>query len=386
LKRLNPAQVSVLAPAIRVYSRAALSNLPVPEIMKAWVLGNPGQLSWVDRPVPRPAKAEVLLRVDAAAICATDLDVLDHGLPAMINGGSPFNQNHILGHEYMGTIVDLGSDVDEFRIGERVAVEVHAGCGRCVRCRSGMYTSCLNYGHASKGHRANGFTTDGGFSQYVVNHINTLVKVPDGMSNAEATLAVTAGTSMYGLDELGGLIAGQSLVVIGPGPIGLLGVAVGKALGASPVILAGTRTSRLELGRRLGADRLVNIREEDPVETVRSATEGRGVDLVLECSGSADALNQAGKMLMRGGRLCLAAFPHDPILVDVAQWVRNNIYIYAIRGEGKSAVRRAMALMEQRRFDAKLVHTHTFPMEELPEALRFARNRIEDAIKVVVEN
>jgi L-iditol 2-dehydrogenase len=306
--------------------------------MKAWVLGNPGQLSWVDRPVPRPAKAEVLLRVDAAAICATDLDVLDHGLPAMINGGSPFNQNHILGHEYMGTIVDLGSDVDEFRIGERVAVEVHAGCGRCVRCRSGMYTSCLNYGHASKGHRANGFTTDGGFSQYVVNHINTLVKVPDGMSNAEATLAVTAGTSMYGLDELGGLIAGQSLVVIGPGADRLVGS-----------------------GRRQGARRVTGHpgRYENFAAGVRASPRRRSP----------------------------GQYPRGrPGRVDVAQWVRNNIYIYAIRGEGKSAVRRAMALMEQRRFDAKLVHTHTFPMEELPEALRFARNRIEDAIKVVVEN
>ena len=139
--------------------------------------------------------------------------------------------------------------VDEFAIGERVSVEIHAGCGQCKRCRQGMYTSCLNYGKPDKGHRANGFTTDGGFAEYAVNHINTLARVPDTMSDAEATLVVTAGTSMYGLTELGGLVAGESVVVIGPGPIGLLAVAVAKALGASPVILTGTRNKRLAIGR-----------------------------------------------------------------------------------------------------------------------------------------
>ena len=101
-----------------------------------------------------------------------------------------------------------------------------------------MYTSCLNYGRNygefDKGHRANGFTTDGGFAQYAVNHINTLVRVPDALSDELATLIVTAGTATYRLDVLGGLVAGQSLVVTGAGPIGLMVVAVAKALGAAP--------------------------------------------------------------------------------------------------------------------------------------------------------
>jgi L-iditol 2-dehydrogenase len=198
---------------------------------------------------------EVLVRIDAVAICATDLEIIHSGSPASILGGLPFNKNFTPGHEYMGTVAALGPDVDEFRIGERVSVEIHAGCGQCKRCRQGMYTSCLNYGKPEKGHRANGFTIDGGFAEYAVNHINTLVRVPDTMSDAEATLVVTAGTSMYGLTELGGLVAGESVVVIGPGPIGLLAVAVAKALGASPVILTGTRNGRLQIGEELGADR-----------------------------------------------------------------------------------------------------------------------------------
>ena len=361
------------------------NELMVPERMKAWVLGGPDELYLVEKPVPQPGAAEVLVRIDAVAICATDLEILRHGVPAMVDGGLPFHKNLTIGHEYMGTVVKLGPAVDEYRIGDRVTVEVHAGCGRCERCRQGMYTSCLNYGDPAKGHRANGFTTDGGFAEYAVNHVNTLVYVPDDMTDEEATLVVTAGTSMYGLDVLGGLIAGEGVVVTGPGPIGLLGVAVAKALGADPVILTGTRDRRLDLGKKLGADHVVNARRENAVAAVRRITDGKGVHFVVECSGAPEALNEAAQMVNRGGRICLAAFPQDPVPVDLAYLVRNNIYVFGIRGEGQSATHRAMALMKQKRFDARLIHTHTFSLDELPIALNYARERIEDAIKVVVK-
>jgi len=252
-----------------------------------------------------------------------------------------------------------------------------------------MYTSChnygLNYGDVDKGHRANGFTTDGGFAEYAINSINTLVRISDEMSDEEATLVVTAGTAMYGLTELGGLVAGESVVVTGPGPIGLLGVAVAKALGAHPVILTGTRDNRLKIGLELGADHVINAKNEDPVAAVRKLNGGKGVDYVVECSGAPEAVNEAARMVNRGGRICLAAFPGKPAEVDIAHIVRNNIYIYGIRGEGKSATHRAEAFMAQKRFDATKVHTHTFALEDLPTALKYARERIEDAIKVVVK-
>jgi L-iditol 2-dehydrogenase len=361
------------------------NEFPVPHRMKAWVLGGPDELYLVEKPVPQPAAAEVLVRIDAVAICATDLEILRHGVPAMVEGGLPFHNNFTIGHEYMGTVVKLGAAVDEYQIGDRVTVEVHAGCGRCERCRQGMYTSCLNYGDLAKGHRANGFTTDGGFAEYAVNHINTLVHVPDDMTDEEATLVVTAGTSMYGLDVLGGLIAGEGVAITGPGPIGLLGVAVAKALGADPVILTGTRDRRLDLGKKLGADHVVNARRENAVAAVRRITNGKGVHFVVESSGAPEALNEAAQMVNRGGRICLAAFPQDPVLVDLAYLVRNNIYVFGIRGEGKSATHRAMALMKQKRFDARLIHTHTFSLDELPTAVKYARERIEDAIKVLVK-
>jgi len=342
-----------------------------------------------DKPVPVPKKAEVLVRIDAVAICATDLEIIYHGPPALILGGMPHNKNFTPGHEYMGTVVALGPGVDEYRIGQRVTVEIHAGCGQCKRCREGMYTAChnygLNYGDVDKGHRANGFTTDGGFCEYQVNNINTLVAIPDAMSDEEATLVVTAGTAMYGLAELGGLVAGESVVVTGPGPIGLLGVAVAKALGAHPVILTGTRDNRLQIGRELGADHVINVRRDDAVAAVRRLNGGKGVDYVLECSGAPNAVNEAVRMVNRGGKVCLAAFPHEEAPVDVAEIVRNNIYVYGIRGEGKSATHRAEAFMSQKRFDATKIHTHTFPLDDLPTAIRYAKDRVEDAIKVVVK-
>ena len=365
-------------------------SYPVPEKMKAWVLGDPGKISFEEKTVPIPNRAEVLVRIDAVAICATDLEIIYHGPPAQINGGNPFNQNFTPGHEYMGTVVALGPGVDEYSIGERVTVEIHAGCGQCKRCRQGMYTSChnygKNYGDVNKGHRANGFTTDGGFAEYAVNNINTLIHVDDNMSDEEATLVVTAGTAMYGLTELGGLVAGESVVVTGPGPIGLMGAAVAKALGAQPVILTGTRDNRLEIGKKLGADHVINVRNEDVVSKVRELTGGKGVDYVVECAGAPSGINEAAQMVNRGGKICLAAFPGSNAEVDIAHIVRNNIYLFGIRGEGKTATHRAEAYMRQKRFDATLIHTHTFEMKDLKEALRYAKDRVEDAIKVVVKN
>ena len=99
-------------------------DFPIPESMKAWVLGNPGEMILTEKPVPMPGRAEVLVRIDAIAICATDLEILEHGVPAMVQGGLPFNKNFTFGHEYMGTVAALGPGVDEFAIGDRITVEI----------------------------------------------------------------------------------------------------------------------------------------------------------------------------------------------------------------------------------------------------------------------
>ena len=284
--------------------KAGENKFAVPSTMKAWVLEGPEQLKLTQKPVPEPGRPRCWCELTPAPSAAPTSRSSRMACRPMIEGGLPFNKGWTPGHEYMGTIVKLGPGVDEWNVGDRVAVEVHLGCGQCERCRAGNYTACTNYGknygEQNKGHRANGFTTEGGYAEYAVNHINTLVHVPDWMSDEEATLIVTAGTALYGLDVLGGLIAGESLVVTGPGPIGLMGVAVGKALGADPVILTGTRDARLEIGKKLGADYVVNVTKEKVVDAIKRITGGKGVHYVLECSGSPNALNEALDMVKRG--------------------------------------------------------------------------------------
>ena len=131
---------------------------------------------------------------------------------------------------------------------------------------------------------------------------------------------------------------------------------------------------------------VINIRKEpDVVAAVKKLNGGKGVDYVVECSAAPSAVNDAVRMVNRGGKVCLAAFAHEEVPVDVAHIVRNNIYVYGIRGEGKSATHRAEAFMKQKRFDATKIHTHTFPLDDLPTAIRYAKDRVEDAIKVVVK-
>ncbi|MFD2183898.1 zinc-dependent alcohol dehydrogenase [Rhodoplanes azumiensis] len=358
---------------------------PIPARMTAWVLDGPGELRRTEKPVPVPGRAEVLLRIDAVAICPSDIDNIWYGWPAIVDGGPPFHKAWTPGHEYMGTVVALGPAVDEFAIGDRVAVEIHAGCGQCRRCRAGLYTACLNYGNRAKGHRANGFTTDGGFCEYQVNHVNTMAKLSDDISDELGTLVVTAGTAMYALTEIGGLVAGESLVVIGEGPIGLFVAAVGKALGASPVVVTGLSPQRLAIAAGLGADHVIDVREVDAVAAVKTIVGPHGADYVVECSGAPVAIGQAIAMASRGGRVCLAAFPAEATQVDVGRLVRDNIALFGIRGEGKRAVHRACALMRDGKFDARPLLTHTFPLDDLPTALRYAKDKLDGAIKVVVK-
>ena len=228
---------------------------------------------------PKPGPSDVLIQVEACAVCSSDVSLMAKPWPEQPPYGS-----FIPGHEYSGTIVALGESVDEFEIGDRVAVEAHLGCMRCRNCRLGHYTACLNYG--KKGHRANGFTTNGGYAQYVVNHTNTVYPIPDSIGFEEASLITNLGCVLYGFETIGGYIVGDRVAVIGPGPLGLISVEVAKALCAEKVFLIGTRASRLQVGEALGADRIIDIHQEDPVQVIREETKNIGTDLVIESSGS----------------------------------------------------------------------------------------------------
>src|SRR5262249_13308922 len=213
--------------------------------------------------------------------------------------GQPAGQ-FVMGHEYAGRVAALGPGVDEFRVGERVAVEVHKGCERCENCVKGWYTSCLNYGNLAKGHRAKGLTCDGGFAEYAVTHITTLSRLPDNLTFEQACMVVTAGSPLWAIDLMGGYLAGETVLVQGPGPIGLMAIQLAKALGAERVILSGTRDERLAIGRELGADFAINVRRESLAERVRAITDGRGADSVLECAGGPTSMQEALENVKRG--------------------------------------------------------------------------------------
>ena len=182
----------------------------------------------------------------------------------------------------------------------------------------------------------------------------------------------------------GGYIAGDTVVIIGPGPIGLMCVQSAKALGAGKIILTGTRKERLELGKKFGADYAINSREENAVEKVLEITEGNGADLVLEAAGSGDSLQQALEMTRKGGNICILAFYKSPITADISIAVRSRINMFTVRGEGNLNVHRALSLMAQGKMTGGEMITHTFPLEKINEAIDTYVNRIDGAMKVVV--
>src|SRR5215471_10599663 len=296
--------------------------------MKAAILHGPDEMRVQAWARPEPGPGEVLLKVEVASICGTDVKVLHRTLQ-----GQPAGE-FVMGHEYAGTVSALGPGVGELHVGDRVAVEVHKGCDRCENCIKGWYTSCLNYGDVSKGHRAKGLTCDGGFAEYAVNHINTLYRLPENLSFEQACMVTTAASPLWAIDLMGGYVAGETVLVQGPGPIGLIAVQLCKALGAARVILTGTRDSRLRIGKELGADEVINVRTEHLARRVAEITRGKGADSVLECAGSATSMQEALENVRRGGRIGVVAWYTGPVEMDMNLAVRSNVRIYAARGEG----------------------------------------------------
>ena len=290
----------------------------------------------------------------------------------------------VFGHEYAGDVVAVGGTVDELRVGDRVVVHAHLGCRRCENCIRGHYTTCLNYGNPRRGHRANGFCTNGGLAEYTVNHVNTLYRIPDNVSYEEAVVVMTAGSPLFGLQNAGGYFAGETVAVLGAGSIGLMAFQLSKALGAARVILTDVRDPRLRLGRELGADLLVNSRTQDPVAAVLEATDGKGADLVIDCAGAPETFDQSLRMARPAGKVLLVGLYHGPVTGDVTRAIMNNLTISTTRGEGGTSVGRALALLAAGRIQAKPLVTHTFPLAEIHRAFEVFEKGIGDPVKVVV--
>ncbi len=354
--------------------------MKIPEKMNAAVLFGPNDLRVVEKKVPRPAYQEVLIKVEACAICGTDPKILAHGW----KNQPPFG-DYIPGHEYAGTIAALGEAAVGFSLGERVAIEPHKGCGVCANCLRGFYTVCFNYGNVSSGHRHYGFTANGGYAEYTVNHINTLHRIPDALSFEEATLITTAGTAMYGITRAQGVDPGETVVVAGPGPIGLMAVQLAKQVGAGKVIVTGTREERLGLARQLGADLSINIKREDVVKRVLELTGGIGADVVLECAGTSGSLTDAVEFTRKNGRIGLIGIYGESVPINAFKLAQWNITLSGSRAEGDRALSKVAPLMGDGRVKARPLITHTFPLSRINEAFQTFIQRTGGAIKVIIK-
>lgn len=352
----------------------------IPKNMKAAVLYGESDLRVVERPVPEPGPLEVLLKVDSCAICGTDPKIVAHGWP-----NHPSYGEFIPGHEFAGTIIALGKGVTEWKVGDRAAVEPHKGCGICENCIRGLYTTCLNYGNLDMGHRHYGFTANGGYAEFAVNHVNTLHRVPECVDFESATLATTAGTVIYGMERAGWVRPGDFVVVSGPGPIGLMAVQVAKACGAGMVLLSGTREERLSIGRLTGAAHTVNIREKSLLDEVMNLTGGKGADLVIECSGDAQAAASCIDITKKSGRISFIGIYSQPVTLALNNLVQKNIQASGGKAEGGWALERGMPLIANGSIQTKPLITHVFKLDDINIAMETFSKRIGGAIKVVVK-
>lgn len=357
-----------------------MSFYQIPENQKACVITGPNQFSIQSIPVPVPQPTEVLCKIRAAAICGSDPGIIrgDHF------GTFPQSYPFIAGHEWSGEVVSVGNGVHEFKPGDRVVGESHKGCGYCENCKQGRYNLCLNYGKIPYAHQHYGHNTNGAYCQYQVISVSALSHLPDNVSFAEGSMCDTASVALHGL-ELTGVTVGGTVVIIGPGPIGLSAMRLAKVSGASRIIMVG-RGERLQKAKILGADEIIDINGAlDPVEAVYKLTNGLGADEVIECSGAPNTLNQSIKMLRKGGRAALVGLPKndDDAGFSHRYAALNEITVVGSRANPNTS-QKVLNLLASRKLIMEDFITHGFLLDDFSAALDTFINRKEGAVKVVI--
>jgi threonine 3-dehydrogenase len=276
--------------------------------MRALAKVRPGPgLELVDRPVPQPGNGEVLLHMEAASICGTDYHLFSWDEWAAENLVPP----RTLGHELAGTVAATGPGVTRVKEGDLVGVESHIVDWTCAQCRRGQMHLCANL-------KVIGVHVDGGFaSSVVIPEANAIES--NGLDPAVVALQEPMGNAVHA--AFAEPIEGRSVLVTGCGPIGLCSVGIAKAAGASLVVATDTEPYRLELARTMGADLVLDAADPDTEERITAATGGDGVEVVLEMSGAAPALDQALRVVTRGGSISLLGIFGEPPRVDLSELV-----------------------------------------------------------------
>jgi threonine 3-dehydrogenase len=322
--------------------------------MTAIVKENPGQgalLREVD--IPTISEDEVLVKVDYASICGTDVHIYQWNEWAQGRIRTP----HTLGHEFSGHIVETGSAAKGFHEGDFVSSETHIYCGHCYQCNTGHSEVCRTM-------KILGVDRPGAFAEYVAVPERVLWRNDERIPPAWASIQEPMGNALDTVTAEP--VAGKTVLVTGAGPIGLLAVAISKAFGAAQLFVTDLSDYRLDLARNIGASIVLNPGRDDVDRVIREATDGNGVDVVLEMSGSERALHQGLALLTPAGRISLLGLPNGPVSIDLNnEVIFKEIRMYGITGRKIFSTWQTVSrLLSSGTIDPTMVITHNLKFED----------------------
>lgn len=314
----------------------------------------------VETDTPSPGPDEVLVKVLASSICGTDLHIY------LWNDWAKKRIKHIpqiLGHEVCGEITELGSNVNPnaLKVGDIISAETHIGCGWCYECRTGNAHICLNS-------RIFGVDVNGVFAEYAaVPAANAWVlekKIPKDFGSVMEPLGNAVHT------VLAGPIGGNTVLVTGCGPIGLMAVAVCRLCGATKIFATEVNEYRLQLAKKLGADFALNPQKDDVREKIREETNDLGVDAVLEMSGNGSAINEGLKALRPGGRFSMLGLPEQPLKIDLNEVIFKYLTLQGINGRLMfDTWYKSSRFLSSGRLDLSPIITHRLRLEEFEKGM-----------------
>ena len=330
--------------------------------MRAVVVERPGSAALRRVPRPEPGPGEVLVRVGAAGICGSDVEVLDGRRPARY-----VRYPIIPGHEWAGTVEAVGRGVHGIDEGAVVVAEGFRACGDCARCREGRTNLC------AADYAETGFTHAGAFADFLCLPAHLVHQLPPGSDLAAAAVLEPAACVAQGLLEVD-VRPGMTAAVVGAGTVGLLAVALLSRVSPARLALVGTRSPRLELGRALGATEVWNVRREQHPEP--------GFDLVFEAAGTVDGARTAIALARRGGTVVLEGISGEPSGIDADAVVLGHLRVQGVFGASRNAWRWVTDLFAAGLLDTKPLVSHSFPLEEHAAAFAALADRDGDALKV----
>lgn len=345
--------------------------------MKALVYHSPGQITWEDRPLPTIQESgDVIVRVSTTTICGTDLAILKGGVATVAPG-------RVLGHEATGHITAVGPAVSELKLGDHVIVPCTSSCGRCPACRKGLYSSCVRGGWQL------GNTIDGVQAEYARVPLaeSSLHRIPRGMDEEAALmLADIIPTGLEVGVQKGEVGLGDTVAVIGSGPVGLATIMAAQFFAPARIIAVDIDDNRLELARQLGATDLVNNRAGDACAQIMALTAGTGVDVAIEVIGSPATCELAQAIIAPGGRMAnIGIYSKSVELHKETLWTRNITIRMGV--VNTSSIPVLLKMIAANKLDPCQLISHHFPLDQILHAYEvFKRAAQERAIKIVLTN